>query len=215
MLELKFTKLLDVKSPVGIEQRGEVLENYSIGCDLHMPEFDEAFIEAFIKANAGIVKSEVRWYEKENTFYAESIPLMTVLKKGSKLIDGTICERTRYFVRNKRIQIPSGIAICMEPHFMYCTINSKSSNFKNNYTVIEGTIDMNYTYGMGIQLLRLDDDYIVTLEADQKIAQLIPVTITHQIHKMTELSGEDFDLQPAVIQKRQKRTGGFGSTGKF
>lgn len=205
-MELKFTKFLDVKSPIGVEQREK--EDLSIGIDLFMPEANEEFFNQILNAN------------KEKYFRLE------LIKRGSEeegflIIEKGLNDRTliSYNFRDKEyqiyddIQIPTGIGIDI-PEGYHLVNRSKSSNFKNNFTSVEGLIDFNYTYGMGIQLILLDKYSNVTLKPDEKVSQIL-LEKSNPITKLDFIPLEEWNELETIKQKRNQRSGGFGSTTKY
>lgn len=202
--ELKVTKFFDVKTPQGIFEKGETPENYSIGTDLYLPKLTNEFIDAFFESNKKIYPNLIKNVVGNNIFFTNSetqdfYVKISVLNKSVTIF--------------KPIHIPTGIGFII-PREYYITVKSKSSNFNNNFTVVEGTIDMNYTYGCGIQLIPILQNKEVKLVEDQKIAQFIVQKATPVLN-INFIELEQFEKQEEVIYKRNVRTGGFGSTGKF
>lgn len=204
---LLFTKFFDVKSPIGLEQREENLGNYSIGMDMYMPKCTPAFREAVVKANEKLypgfyiteylVGDDLHW-----KFLDDNDNCIMMVKDNHR------AEYTIY----KPIQIPTGIGV-MIPANCWAEMCTKSSNFTLGYGQNEGKIDMNYTYGMSVQLFPINN-MVINLESEQKFAQLI----FHEavpIIKTSELNREEWDNHPVIADRRKKRTGGFGHTGKF
>lgn len=211
--KLQFTKFLDVKSPQGIIQRSENLDNYSIGVDLYLPKITSKFIDAIIKSNLDDNK-DFKFVHVEDGYIIDAKDVKHVI---AQVIDNSI----RIF---EPIQIPTGIGILI-PNMFYATVDSKSSNFKLGWTEIQGKIDMNYTYGMGVQIIPLkyennkniafgNLDYCEIVE-DQKFAQLI----MHEavpILEMQEIPLNDWENSKEVNKLRGVRAGGFGNgTGKM
>lgn len=204
--KLQITKFFDVKTPVGVNQRGESLSNYSIGIDLYMPRITKQFLDALIEANKKLYSNLDYLEEKEiihiragidDKYSIASIHKDSESNKGKFIIDNTI-------------QIPTGIGMNI-PAWLWCEARTKSSNFQNKWTEVHGTIDMNYTYGIGVQIIPLSE---ITIESDQKFTQLV----FHEavpVLEIDEVSQDDWNNLPDVINKRGTRIGGFGSTGKF
>lgn len=208
---LKFTKFFDVKSPVGLEQKGETLGNYSIGMDLFMPKNTKEFRNAIYESNKKlygdlyILKDESKesiYYEFKS--YCTDILIMQISEnKKTKEVVYQISES---------IQIPTGIGMLI-PENVWAEVRSKSSNFSLGFSEVHGTIDMNYTYGCGVQLIPITNSSIL-LKEDQKLTQIV----FHEavpILKTEEISLNDWNNLDEVINKRGTRTGGFGSTGKM
>lgn len=202
--ELKITKFFDVKTPQGILQKGETPENYSIGTDLYLPRLTNEFIDTFFESNKkiypnlnkNVIGTHIFFTDAETQeFYVKISPL----KKSVEIL--------------KPVHIPTGIGFII-PREYYITVKSKSSNFNYNFTVVEGTIDMNYTYGCGIQLIPILQNKSVKLIEDQKIAQFI-VQKASPVLNINFVELGQFEQEEEVIYKRNVRTGGFGSTGKF
>lgn len=206
---LKFTRYLDVKCPVGLVQRGENLGNYNIGMDLYMPKNTEDFHQAILKANEkvypGIYISD---YEVENCKYLKFCDdddnlILEIIKNNIDEVTYNIY---------KPIQIPTGIGVLI-PENVWGEIRSKSSNFSIGFDQKHGTIDMNYTYGMGVQIDPVLGKTVV-LQPDQKFSQLV----FHEavpILETLEIPLNEWDQMTEVIDRRTIRKGGFGSTKKF
>lgn len=201
---ISFTKFFDVKSPIGIKQREK--EDNSIGIDLYMPAPSKEFFDVLLEVN-------------KKLFFKLNIDLKIDDIDGFiNLIDQYYSVVLSYDKREniyriyRNIQIPTGIGLLL-PDGYHLVIRSKSSNYFNGYTSIEGLIDNNYTYGMGLQLLKFDDDQI-NLKPNEKIAQIL-LEKDYPIFNLIEIKSEDWENSPTVINKREQRVGGFGSTGKF
>jgi dUTPase len=121
----------------------------------------------------------------------------------------------------ENIQIPTGIGLVIPKGYHY-NLRSKSSNFKNGFSVVEGLIDCNYTYGMGLQIVKFYDGFPIdkfydgfpiNINEEQKIAQLeiLKDTIVESIVFIPE---KEYNQLAEVRERRNFRTGGFGSTGK-
>ncbi len=195
--DLQITKFFDVKTPVGINQRGESLDNYSIGVDLYMPRITDEFKEQLFNAN---IKKHPSLEFIEDS---EKIRILTKCSLVAELYSDKI-------VIYNPIQIPTGIGMLI-PDNLWCEVRTKSSNFTYHWTEVHGTVDMNYTYGVGVQLIPHET---VTIEIDQKFAQLV----FHEavpVCNITELTPEEFTSINTVQYRRGIRTGGFGSTGAF
>ena len=198
--DIKCTRFFVVKMPEGVLTKNESISNYSIGCDLFMPKFTKEFIDAVLASNP-----HLEYEQKEQVGKFKN-------KQSHELYMEYNFDNGKYWIL-RHIQIPTGIAMLI-PDDYWVEIRSKSSNFKNNFTIVHGTVDMNYTYGMGAQLMLLNPDAYVVLAEDQKICQVV----FHKavpILNFSEVKQEDWDNDPEVYKKRTVRVGGFGSTGKF
>lgn len=198
--DIKCTRFFTVKMPEGILTKGESISNYSIGCDLFMPKFTKEFIEAVLASNPQL---EFEQKDKVGAFKD---------KCSHELYMEYNFDNEKYRIL-RHIQIPTGIAMLI-PDDYWVEIRSKSSNFKNNFTIVHGTVDMNYTYGMGAQLMLLNPDLYVVLAEDQKICQVVFHKAVPVLN-FSEVKQEDWDRDSEVYKKRTVRVGGFGSTGKF
>ena len=199
-MELQFTKFFDVESPVGIEQNVKEMngEFHSIGVDLYMPKLTQKFIDAILLVNQDY---EIKKYV-ENSF-------LEIFDKSKHRLLMSFSKDVYTIYQN--MQIPTGVGILI-PKDYFITVNPKSSCFKMEYTVIEGFIDENYTFGMGVQLNLLESS--ISLKADQKFAQLV-LRKAEFIKKLNEVPLKDWGELPDVIKRREVRTGGFGTTGQF
>lgn len=223
---LQITKFFDVKTPVGISQRGEDLTNYSIGVDLYMPKFTEKFLQALKDVNKKLYPNlNYQKHYISDTIKEPEYCDQILICNGDELVaeinyyptlrnDNN--EIIRYSETNGKItffsmlQIPTGIGMLI-PNWVWCEVRTKSSNFQNGFTEVHGTVDMNYTYGVGVQICPSDELQIVT---NEKFSQLV----FHEavpVMEITVVSQKDWNTIDEVIYKREKRTGGFGSTGKF
>lgn len=211
MHKLQFTKFFDVKSPII-----EYIENgyNNAGIDIYMPRPTKEFYDALLKANEKIVSekqsvlvtfddtkevSSFGIYKGKGTCY----PLMTY-KDGNYDIYG-------------KIQIPIGISILI-PKDHYIDLRSKSSNFKNEFSSVTGLIDCNYTFSWSVQMhfLKSDEDWgkIVQIKVDEKLAQFI-LKKSEPIIELGEIPLLEWEKLDDVLARREKRIGGYGSTGKF
>lgn len=213
---LSFTKFLDVKSPLGYSQKETAKCPFqSIGVDLYMPKPTLKFVEGLIVSN--IDSFENKYVLGEHKFTQESIDSNGKLDllESFKIVDSNgdmFIEFTngKYIIADK-IQIPSGVGILI-PEDYWADLRSKSGNFKNNYTVIHGTIDEDYTYGMGMQIIPLTT--YIQFMPDEKISQFVLVK-GNKIETMLELTNEEWSHNLDVVKRRLSRQGGFGHTGKF
>lgn len=210
---LQITKFFDVKTPVGLVQRGEDLTNYSIGIDLYMPKFTEEFLQVLCNANKKLYSNicYIEYPEEGKITINNGDELIAKINYYKCLEEGKGYSKTNGTITFfSLLQIPTGIGINI-PDWVWCEVRTKSSNFQNGYTEIHGTVDMNYTYGVGVQICPCDELQIAT---DEKFSQLV----FHEavpIMQISEVSQEDWNNMEEIKYKREKRTGGFGSQGKF
>lgn len=215
---LKFTKFFDVKSPVGLEQRGENICNYSIGMDLYFPRDSKEFREAILKANQKLYPRiemlKMPAYKNENCLIKTHNFVGSVdnLMKIETFINVETNEviKTQYYIY-RPIQIPTGIGLLM-PDNVWAEVRTKSSNFQLGFSEVHGTVDMNYTYGMGVQIFNINTP-VLNFESDQKFTQIVfheavPIIATQEVPL------DEWNKLEEVQIKRNIRTGGFGSTGK-
>lgn len=193
---LRYCKLLDVNSP-------KISNGLSVGVDLYLPRFDKNFFLVFKKINDNSDKNrEFEFVINERYQYIrEKNTQDNWIVYDNNLERMTIC---------KNCTIPSGIAIDIPyPYFM--DLRPRSGCHKDDYTLILGTIDEDYTYGFGFQILLYDK--CITFEKDTRIGQFL----LHQselIDSMIEINESDWNNDEIILKKRETRTGGFGSTGK-
>lgn len=217
MEKIKITKFFDVKQPIGLQARDESATNYNIGSDLYMPYDTEAFRAAFLQANCEMYMNlQVNTSETINYRISE---FTYNCCDGISENDAVLMRVETDLRTNKSIyqifencQIPSGIGFLLSKS-VWLEVRSKSSNFKNGFTVVHGTVDMNYTYGVGIQLILLKQDSII-LESEQKIAQVV-LQKAVPINSLEFVELKEFENDKTVLKYRNKRVGGFGSGGKF
>ena len=215
---LKFTKFFDVKSPVGLKQRGENICNYSIGMDLYFPRDSKEFREAILKANQKLYPRiemlKMPTYKNENCLIKTHNFVGSVdnLMKIETFINVETNEviKTQYYIY-RPIQIPTGIGLLI-PDNVWAEVRTKSSNFQLGFSEVHGTVDMNYTYGMGVQIFNINTP-VLNFESDQKFTQIVfheavPIIATQEVPL------DEWDKLEEVQIKRNIRTGGFGSTGK-
>jgi dUTPase len=206
-MELQFVKFMDVKSPVGIEQNSNEIgsEFHSIGVDIYVPMPTKEFVNTILSSNKGFELDPVSFGKIINN-YIESFEIYNNEKLILKFFEN------KYYIYDN-IQIPAGLGILIPKNY-FLTMNSKSSNFGLNYTIIEGFIDENYTYGMGVQLNVLNKNLVVELEPNQKFSQLI-LRKSEFMNSLKEIKLDDWEKLDEVKKRRVNRKGGFGSSGKF
>lgn len=211
MLNINYTKLF-----LGSGLKSQK-NNGDYGYDVYMPYLDERMCEIFL--NRGYV---VKYSSKDLEFSDANLntqPATRITKakiyKNSKLIakfnDG--CWKIY-----SAINIPTGIALNL-PEGIGAVIDNRSSNFNNNFNVVAGYIDNEYTYGIGVQLFPIEKSLLnilnikpaVTINTGNRIAQVIFQTLLDT--RLTVNSIENFDKSGTVQKKRNIRVGGFGSTG--
>lgn len=214
---LQITKFFDVKTPVGISQRGEDITNYSIGIDLYMPKFTEEFLQVLCEVNKKLYPNicYIEHPEEGKILICDGDDLIARINYYQELAKNP-SNKKEYSKTNGTItffsmlQIPTGIGMNI-PNWVWCEVRTKSSNFQNGYTEVHGTVDMNYTYGVGVQICPCDELQIAT---DAKFSQLV----FHEavpVMKILEVSQKDWNNKEEIKYKREKRTGGFGSSGTF
>ena len=210
---LQITKFFDVKTPVGLVQRGEDLTNYSIGIDLYMPKFTEEFLHILLEVNKKLYPNicYIEHPEEGKIVICDGDDLIAKILYYKSLDEGkNYSETDGKIIFFSMLQIPTGIGMNI-PDWVWCEVRTKSSNFQNGFTEVHGTVDMNYTYGVGVQICPYDELQIAT---DEKFSQLV----FHEavpVMEIIEVSQEDWNNKEEIKYKREKRTGGFGSTGKF
>lgn len=210
---LQITKFFDVKTPVGISQRREDTTNYSIGIDLYMPKFTEEFLHVLSEANKKLYPKicYIEHPEKGKILICDGDDLLAKILYYKNLNEGKeYSETDGILIISAPLQIPTGIGMDI-PDWAWCEVRTKSSNFTNAYTEVHGTVDMNYTYGVGVQIFPCDN---VKIKTDEKFSQLV----FHEavpVMQISEVSQEDWNNLEKIKYKREKRIGGFGSTGKF
>jgi dUTPase len=211
MLEpLKFVKFFDIKSPVGIEQneKEQFTEYHSIGVDIYMPRPTKEFVDAILESNKNLNLrlGEIPGKEFDSTLFS------IYLDTNDDVYNFLEFKNNKYFIYHD-IQIPTGLGLLI-PKEYYVTVNSKSSNFAMGYSVVEGFIDCNYTYGMSVQIKKSINYNPIELEPNQKFAQLI-LKKSEFVNTMNEMKMDEWNIHPEVIKRREIRIGGFGSTGKY
>lgn len=217
MEKIKITKFFDVKQPIGLQARNESAINYNIGSDLYMPYDTEAFRAAFLQANCEMYSNlQVNTSETINYRISEfTYNCCDVIMENAAVlmhIETDLTTNKSIYQIFDNCQIPSGIGFLLSKS-IWLEVRSKSSNFKNGFTVVHGTVDMNYTYGVGIQLILLKLDSII-LESEQKIAQVV-LQKAVPINSLEFVELKEFENDKTVLKYRNKRVGGFGSGGKF
>lgn len=193
---LRYCKFLDVKSP-------KLSDGLSVGVDLYLPRFNEKFFEAFNKVNTN--EDEGICFELINEGRYKRI-----FEKSFRQ-DWIIYDtETDVIVICHNCTIPSGVGIDI-PMSYFMDLRPRSGCHKNNYTLILGTIDEDYTYGFGFQVLLYDK--FVSFEKDTRIGQFLLIK-GELVENMTEVNESDWNNDEVILKKRETRTGGFGSTGK-
>ena len=200
MINLNFTKFFEVKSPLGLEQNNKEknAQYHSVGVDMYMPIVTEEFIKKLLENKNYLIsgKNSDLTYFNINSIHDELIM--------------SYYDNTYYIYGN--IQIPTGIGILI-PKEYHINIRSKSSNFGNYYSSIEGLIDENYTYGMGVQIITIGNTPVI-IKPNEKFAQ-IELIKSNFIDVMTEIDLIQWENLEEVKSRRENRKGGFGSSNKF
>lgn len=206
MTQLHFSKVLNVNSPFK-----KNLDD--AGWDMYIPKIDDNLIELILKSNP-------KW---KSLGHKPNIPIHTLTTEyqycefdGILFIDehgheSLILTDDGHYVILKPINIPSGIQFLL-PDGYYGELCSRSSNFKNNFNIITGRIDNPYTFNCGFQINLVNPFHFAIVEENTRIGQLI---LRHNIvnFEMSEIDLDEFENNIEVDNKRNKRTGGFGSTG--
>lgn len=193
---LRYCKFLDVNSP-------KISNGLSVGVDLYLPRFNEKFFEAFCKVNANEDEGISFEMIKEGNYInirEKSFGLDWIMY-DTKIENLVVCHNCT---------IPSGIGIDI-PAGYFMDLRPRSGCHKNEYTLILGTIDEDYTYGFGFQILLYDK--FVVFEKDIRIGQFLLIK-GELINNMTEIPESEWNNDAVIMKKRETRTGGFGSTGK-
>lgn len=115
------------------------------------------------------------------------------------------------------VKIPLGFRVFSPPGWWLEVRPRSSLFFKSNIHALYGVIDEDYEnevsflgqYFPNADSLTKDD---ITIKFGERIAQMIPVP--RQDMKLTSISSAQFDLL-AETRAGHRKTGGFGSSGKF
>lgn len=107
--------------------------------------------------------------------------------------------------------IPSGILIDL-PEDYWFDIRRKSSSNRSGRVIQLGTVDEDYTYNIGIEIEPVGNHTALT--SGEKLAQIVFFKKVMTFADGEETSYEKFVDRDSVHNKRQDRTGGWGSTGK-
>jgi len=204
MIDLLFTKFLDVKSPLGIRENEneQNCEYHSIGIDIYMPKPTIEFVNQILEKNPFKL---IEYHTRENNQIQEFI----IKSKADELIISYINEK--YHI-NMDLNIPTGIGILI-PKGYYIDLRSKSGNFSNDFTSVTGLIDENFTYGMSVQFHKLNKKTI-EISPDQKLSQFV-LRKSNFVNSMVELTIDKWNDLEEVQKRRINRKGGLGHTGKF
>lgn len=191
---LKYSKLVEVNNiKSGTSQ--------DAGYDLYLPKITTNFVSLLLERNP---KLYVFSHQLINMFSGQylSIDIKNHQNKSVFVLKNNVISLF------KPIAIPSGIQLLL-PEGIWAALDNRSSNFGKNFDVKLGYIDNSYTFGTAFQITPIDFDEPVNIEVETRIGQLI-------LHKLIKPESEEiefFDLNPKVIENRQVRLGGFGSTG--
>lgn len=191
-MRISFAKLIPAKTP-------EISTQKSIGADFFVPYNSQEFIKLIAEVNKlgmnQLPHGKIEYVDmKQNTYLLYDI--------------GHNC-----LVIFRPVIIPTGI--CMDiPENYFLDIRPKSSCLGKGYHVIYGTVDEDYTFGMGIQIEPIPDKQCL-IEFGEKFAQFVFHKKELIFNDSVEYSIEDFQKIDSVQKKRGMRVGGFGSTGKF
>lgn len=204
LFSIDFTKFLDVKSPEGCLQTGKKSNYQSIGVDLYMPKPTLAFVDMILDSN----KNSSLHYIKKNKIDENILDEFRIVETLSTEL---IQYKDGKYIISSNIQIPTGIGLLIPINY-FVSIKSRSSNFKYKYSSIIGTIDEDYTYSMGVQLFLLNNKPI-SIEVDERFSQII-LQKGEKIATLNEIPLNNWNNMSEVIERRESRSGGFGSTGK-
>lgn len=194
---LEYTKFLDVEDP-------KVSDGLSVGVDLRLPKTNQKFVDEFCKLNNLQVRAETKFEWVIENSLKKTIAYIN--KEEDVLPDGKV------LTLFENCNIPTGIGVNI-PYGFYLELKSRSSNHKNKFSLEPGTIDEDYTNGFGFQIKFHKNVSQISFTKDERIGQII----LHQgilVGNMIEISQNDWEKDPAIIKKKETRSGGFGSTGK-
>lgn len=223
--ELNTTKVLDVQSmKFGSE--------HDAGYDMYVPKFTTEFLKALLTHpsnkkintflcvldNGDTVDNFAKLAEFELVFEIESLFLYETVNVENPSNGDRIHTRSTPVLsyQNKTINvfdlvsIPTGLQLLL-PKNVWGEMCNRSSNFAKNLNVVIGYIDNPYTYLTAFQIHPINFGKPAVFEAETRIAQLIlrphikPLYIHH--------SYQSFEEDSTVKYRREKRDGGFGSTG--
>lgn len=193
---LRYCKFLDVNNP-------KLSDGLSVGVDLYLPRFNYAFFEAFKKVNDNPEKSrDFRFSSSSRYEY-----IIENNTSANWLIYDILLERLTIC---HNCTIPSGIGIDI-PRGYFMDLRPRSGCHKDDYTLILGTIDEDYTYGFGFQILLYDK--CISFDKDIRIGQFLLIQGS-LIDSMIEIDEDIWNNDKIIEHKRIMRKGGFGSTGK-
>lgn len=190
------------------------------GNDVYMPQFDSDILNILENRGFKVVINGMSQYEDVSKSVVKPMVTKARIYDKKKLI--AIYEDLKWYIFEK-INIPVGLAFNL-PEGYYAAIDNRSSNFKNNFNVVLGYIDNEYTYGIGAQLFPIDKSFWniigfktksnapIVISSGDRIAQIIFTQLSQT--RLTGIPVDHFEQQKTVINKRDLRTGGFGSTGK-
>lgn len=201
LLELGSTKILDVQSM----KFGTILDS---GYDLYLPEFNEDFLVQLKKRNP-LYSYRDLVLDQHNDPHIENKKILSVLIINNYDESVMLYSSERLHIY-KPITIPTGMQFLL-PDGYYGELRNRSSNFGKNFDIKTGIIDNSYTYDTGFQLTPIDFSAPTFIDAETRIAQIIllPLYKPQNVH----YAFPHFEQLGGVIEKREQRTGGFGSTG--
>ena len=206
--ELTTTKILDVQSlKFGTE--------HDAGYDMFIPKITTNFLKLLLERNENIgifsmtlvtgEENPENWKELKDT---EIISLDINTNDCFDL--ATLTLRNKILTITSAISIPTGLQILM-PDGIWGELCNRSSNFTKNLNIVTGYIDNSFTFGSAFQLHPINPNKPIILETETRIAQII---LRPQIKpKNTQHNFQHFENLGSVKQKREIRSGGFGSTG--
>lgn len=210
--ELNSTKILDVQSmKFGSED--------DAGYDMYLPKITTNFTKALINhpsnkhLNVYIMTIILDGSKRELEF--EDLAIFPDIALDRLLITNKTGEIIFHYENNiiqisDLISIPTGLQLLL-PKNVWGEMCNRSSNFGKNLNVVIGYVDNTYTYGTAFQVHPINFKNTIVLEPETRIAQLIlrPQIKPLYVHN----SFESFENDHLTINNREKRSGGFGSTG--
>ena len=208
LMKLSTTKILDVKSL-------KFVTEHDAGYDMYIPKITTNFLKLLIERNKnlGIFSMVLSTGEQnpENWKELKDTEIISLDLDDNDYPDlGTLKLSNNILTIYKPISIPTGIQFLM-PEGIWGEMCNRSSNFSKNLNIVTGYIDNSFTFGSAFQLHPINPNKPIILEPETRIAQII---LRNQIKPMqTHHSFEHFEHLGPVKQKREIRSGGFGSTG--
>ena len=180
MSDIIFTKIRDVKSPS--RAYGET-ESLAAGTDFFIPEYNSEFYSDLVKKNPN--KSD---YTLAVSPKLDSLSI--VIEPGG------------------RINIPSGIKVCIEDkNTCLLAVNKSGIASKKGLTTGACLVDSDYRGEIHINLLNVSNEP-VTINTGDKIIQFMNFPVFYP--SWNEVTNTDYDN---LASKTDRGSGGFGSSG--